>query len=161
MSLAVPRCALYEGRPIGDARPLRRLWDTVDVSTQRDDGRTRAPGGHPGRGDAGHASFDLEPVLFEDLRDIPLGLVLLEAELREAEDAVNHLLGEVSTALDVDGDFVLECLEARIWRESRSLRTGPGGATHKQQDATRERQRGHGGTHGCLSHRDLRSVERT
>ena len=75
------------------------------------------PAGDPGAGHSGHPTLDLEAVLLENLGDVALRLELLEPELREAEEAVDDLLGEVASSLDVDGDLVLERLEALVLRQ--------------------------------------------
>ena len=42
-----------------------------------------------------------EPVLLQDVDDVPIGLGLLKAELPEAEDRVDHLLRELAARLHI------------------------------------------------------------
>ena len=111
---AVPRRPLHQRVAIGDARFLRGLRDAVDVGAERDDRCARAPACDPRGRDAGDPPLDREPVRFENTGDIPLSLELLEPQLAEAEDGVDHLLGEVAPGLDVNPDLLLEVVEPRV-----------------------------------------------
>ena len=53
-------------------------------------------------------------MLLKNLGHVALGLELLKPQLAEAEDAVDHLLGEVPSGVEVDENFLLQSLEPRI-----------------------------------------------
>ena len=121
---AVPGRALDDRIVIRHARLLRRLRDVVDVRADRDHRLARSPRREPGGRDTGVAALDFEAVLFEDLGEIFRRLELLEAELAEAEDLVDHLLRHHAHRLDVGGGFALQLLDARRPRRRRRRRDG-------------------------------------
>ena len=149
--LAVAGGAGDEGIAVRDAGLLRRLGDAVDVGAQRDDRGARAPGGPPRTGDARHPLLDREPVVLEDAGDIALRLELLEAQLAEAEEHVDHLLGEVAAAVDVEDDLGLEFGEPRGFLAPRGRGGRRPGLRQEEQD---EDAGGGGGGpgDGCRAH---------
>ncbi len=91
----------------GDAGLLRGLRDVIDIGAERDHRLAFAPRSHPSGGDAGHAALDLEAFLFQDARQIFRGFELLEAQLAEAEDAVDHHLRLLLHGIDLAGEVGL------------------------------------------------------
>ena len=103
-----PGAALDHRLPVDDSGHLRRSRNAVNVGTEGDDRPAFAPGGPPRRGNPRDALFDGETVGFEQLGQIALRLELLEAELREREQAVNDFLSEFLQLVDARGRFSLE-----------------------------------------------------
>ena len=99
---------------IRDARLLRRLRNAVDVGPERDHRLARAPGRHERGRNAGDALFDGEAVLLQDVDQVAMRLLLLEAELAVAEDLIDHLLRERRHAVDVGRRLGLEPIDARV-----------------------------------------------
>ena len=114
VALTVSRSTLDQRLAIRDPRHLRRLRDAIDVAAERDHRAARSPPRDPAARDARHPQLDLESLPFEDAGDVALGFELLEPELAEAEQAVDHLLDEDAAAVDVAAHLVLETLEPRV-----------------------------------------------
>ncbi len=93
---------------IGDSRLLRRLWNTVDVGHEADHRLSRAVARNPGGRHSGHAALDAESVLLQKSRHVLGCLVLLESKLAEAEDLIDHLLGEIPETLDFGQRLALQ-----------------------------------------------------
>ena len=93
----------------------------VRFSAERDDRRAGAPAGPPRTRDARDTQLDGEAVVLENAGHVALGLELLKAQLVEAVDHVDHLLGKVAPALHVDDRLVLEALEPGVLRQRRRL----------------------------------------
>ena len=81
-----------------------------------DDGLARAvrPACRPRTRHPGHAELDLEAVVLEDARQVPLGLELLHAQLTEAELHVDNLLDLLRAVLDHLERLFLERLQPGI-----------------------------------------------
>ena len=90
-----------------DAGLLRSLRDIVDVGAERDHGLPGAPRRHPRRRNAGDAALDFEALLLENAGEVLRSLVLLESELAEAEDAIDHHLRLLLHAVDLAGEVGL------------------------------------------------------
>ena len=114
VSFAVARSAFEERIVIGHARLLRSRRDAVDIGSERDDRFARSPRRHPRRRDAGDPLLDGEPLLAQDVRQVLRRFDLLEPELAEAEDGVDHLLREVVQIVDTGGSFGLQRAESRL-----------------------------------------------
>jgi hypothetical protein len=114
--LTVPGRADHDRIAVGDARLLRRLRDAVDIRSERDHRFARSPRCHPRRRDAGEVVLDGEPVLLEDVGEVLRRLVLLEAELAEAEDLIVHALDVFTHAVDFERDVALVLLNPRVGR---------------------------------------------
>ena len=160
VTLAVPGAALDERLAVGDSRHLRRLRDAVDVAAERDHGAPGAPARYPAAGDAGHAELDVEALRLEELRDVALGLELLESELGEAVQAVDHALYEDAAVVDAGARFFLQPLELQPLEPGNDLvgrgpvlgrrggRRDDGGGSH---EGCRGKGRAEqGGVHGSL-----------
>ncbi len=90
VSLAMPRCALDHRLAPRDAGRLAGLRDAVDIAAQRDHravGAVRPPR-RPPRRQARDVALDREAFLLEQRGQIPFGLMLLETDLRIAEQFV-------------------------------------------------------------------------
>ena len=88
------------------------------------------PRGHPRGRNPGDALLDREAVVTQDLHNELGRLDLLESELTEAEDLIDHLLGELRAAFDVGDGFALEPVEPRGGNGGALLR----GEGHRRQD---------------------------
>lgn len=99
---------------VGDAGLLGRLRDAVDVGPEREHGLTRSPARHERGGNAGDPLLHREPVLPEDVDQVPIRLDFLEPELAEAEHGVHHLLREDLHAVHFGGGIGLQLLDPRI-----------------------------------------------
>ena len=104
---AVSGRAFDHGLMPGHAGFLRRLRNIVDVGAERDDRLALAPGGDPGGGNAGDVAIDLEAFFFENAGEVFGCLEFLEAELAEAEDAVDHDLRLLLHGVDLAGEVGL------------------------------------------------------
>ena len=110
VALAVAGRAGNEGGAIGHAGLLGRLWNPVDVGTERDHRFARSPACHPRRRNPRNSALDAEAMALEDAGQVPGGLHFLEAELAEAEEAVHDLLDLRGACLDVRERQGLEAL---------------------------------------------------
>ena len=114
VAFAVSRRAFNHRGVVGDARLLRRLRNAVDVRAKRDHRLPRSPRRHERGRNSGDALLDREPVLLQHVDQVAVGLDLLEPELGEAEDRIDHLLREHLHRLDVLHRLGLEALRARV-----------------------------------------------
>src|SRR3990172_12384211 len=137
MPLSVPRRSFDERVVVRDSRFLRSLGNAVDVAPEGDDRFSRAPARHPGGGDAGDSLFDFEPVLSQKGHEIARGLDFLKSQLAEAEDLVDHDLGELRHLAHLGGCGVLE-LVFLIWSLS-----GRGESREPERHEDCERSRDH------------------
>ncbi len=130
VSLAVARRALDQRIVIRHAGFLRRLRNPVDVRPERDHRLPGSPGRHERGRNAGDAFFDGKAVLLQDIDQVAMRFLLLEAQLTVAEDLIDHLLREHRHAVHCRRGFGLEPIDARIGlrgrRRRRGLRTGRG-----------------------------------
>ena len=93
-------------------------------------------------GHAGDAAFDLEAVLLENAGQVLRRLELLEAELAEAEDLIDHLLRHHVHRVDVGGGLAFQIFDAlRSGRCGRRRRRGRAAASALRADGAREQQR--------------------
>ena len=90
-----------------DAGLLRSLRDVVDIGAERDHRLAGSPRRHPRGGNAGDAALDLEAFLLENAGEVLRGLELLEPELAEAEDAIDHDLRLLLHGVDLAGEVGL------------------------------------------------------
>ena len=114
VSLAVSRPAFDQRVAIGDAGLLRRLRDAVDVGAERNHRLAGSPARHERGRDAGDPLFHREPVLLQEVDQIAVRLLLLEAELTVAEDLIDHLLRERRHAVDGACHLALQTIDAWI-----------------------------------------------
>ena len=98
----------------------------------------------PRRRNAGDAALDREAVLLEDAGQVLRRLDLLEAELAEAEDLVDHLLRELLHALDVGGGLALQARRAggwvAPWRREQAFAPEPASGPTRARRRTRTRR---------------------
>ena len=111
---AVTRRAFDHRRVVGDTGLLRRLRDAVDVGAEREHRLPGSPARHERGRNARDALLHGEAVLFEDVDQVAVGLGLLEAQLGEAEDLVDHLLGEGLHPIDGRNGLGLQFLGASV-----------------------------------------------
>ena len=121
MALAVPRRHGDDGLAVAYAGLLVRLGDSVDVGSEGDHRAPRAPPRRPGAGHAGDAQLDLEAVVLEDARQIPLRLEFLHAQLAEREKHVDDLLNHLGPRPNQLEGFSLEGLQPRVHLLGRKL----------------------------------------
>ena len=161
VALAVPGRAFDHRRVVGDAGLLRRLRDAVDVGAERDHRLARSPRRHERGRDAGDPLLHGEAVLLEHIDEVAVRLGLLEAELGEAEDGIDHLLGEDLHRLDVSDRVGLEPLGARIiLRRGRRRRTPAGAvAGDGRTDSGQAARRSTPGSPPGLGSRRTRSMD--
>src|SRR5262245_66344652 len=104
----MPWSPFDDGIVVRDSRFLRSLWNSVDITAQRDDRLAGSPGCGP-RGRYSRDPFlDLEAILLEDIDQIAGSLELLKAKLTVAEDLIDHLGREILHLLDVRDGFLFE-----------------------------------------------------
>ena len=125
-----PGRALDHRLVIGDARLLRRLRDAVDVRAERDHRLARCPSvAMNAVGMPAMPSSTVKPFFFEDVDQVAVGLDLLEAELAEAEDRVDHLLRERLSSPSTSATRLgLEPLGARVVLRGARRRGAAAGA---------------------------------
>ena len=148
VAFAVAGRALDDGLVPGDAGLLRSLRDIVDVRTQRDHRLAFAPGGQPGGRNAGDAALDLEAFLLQNSGEILGGFEFLEAQLAEAEDAVDHHLRLLLHAVDGAGEIGLN--GGLFFRRGCALRAET--YARSQQDGDK-RVNGKASVHGFVTSR--------
>ncbi len=131
VSLAVARAVLDQRVPVGDAGLLGGLRKTVDVTHDADHRLAAAPGRNVAGRHAGAAGLDIEPLLGQDPGDVLHRPELLEAELAERENRVDHLLRQLLHRRDHLPGLYLELLGGG------TLMCGDG---ERRGDQRRERQ---------------------
>src|SRR2546426_3643319 len=108
VTFAMARSAFNDGIVIGDSRFLRGLWNSINVTAERDDGLAGSPSRCPGCRDSRDTVLYLKTIFLEDVGEVMGGLEFLEAELAIAEYLIDHLSREISHLLDFCRGFLLE-----------------------------------------------------
>jgi hypothetical protein len=116
---AVARRPFDQRVVVRDARLLGGLGNPVDVRPERQHRLPRSPGRHERGRNAGDPLFDGEAVLLQDVDQIAVRLLLLEAELTVAEDLIDHLLRERRHAVDGACHLGLQPIDTRVELHSR------------------------------------------
>src|SRR6185295_6541778 len=101
MTFTVAGRAFDDGIVISHAGFLGSLWYAVDVGDESNDRLARTIACCPGGRDPSDAALDIEAVLLKNSGDVFGSLVLLESKLAEAENLIDHLLGQHSKAFDL------------------------------------------------------------
>ena len=108
VTFAMPWSAFNDGIVIRDSRFLRGLWNSVNVTAERDDRLAGSPSRCPGCRYSGDTFLYLKTILLEDIGEVKRGLELLEAEFTIAEYLIDHLRREILHLLDFCNCFLLE-----------------------------------------------------
>src|SRR2546422_8167894 len=93
---------------IGDSRLLGGLWDSINITAERDDRLAGSPSRCPGGWYSRDTFLYLKAILLKDIREVTRGLELLEAKFAVAEYLIDHLRGEILHLFDVGDCFLLE-----------------------------------------------------